>query len=155
MISNAEEIGKDIDGKEILSDKDINKIAEVIDDIDSPSKEFLTKAKEEAAKDHEGEESKANIVINPVTGNPMLVHDITEDKDDNLQSFEEMLVDDSIKPQDIKIEDVAKVGFIIAIISVVFITALVLFVLSCYIKDIYHIRKELMIIEAARKMPIE
>lgn len=52
-------------------------------------------------------------------------------------------------------EDVAKVGFIIAIISVVFITALVLFVLSCYIKDIYHIRKELMIIEAARKMPIE
>ena len=106
LISNAEEIGKDIDGKEILSDKDINKIAEVIDDIDSPSKEFLTKAKEEAAKDHEGEESKANIVINPVTGNPMLVHDITEDKDDNLQSFEEMLVDDSIKPQDIKIEDV-------------------------------------------------
>lgn len=52
-------------------------------------------------------------------------------------------------------EDVAKVGFIIAIISVVFITVLVLFVLSCYIKDIYHIRKELMIIEAARKMPIE
>lgn len=52
-------------------------------------------------------------------------------------------------------EDVAKVGFIIAIISVVFITALVLFVLSCYIKDIYHIRKELMIIQAAREMPIE
>lgn len=52
-------------------------------------------------------------------------------------------------------EDVAKVGFIIAIISVVFITALVLFVLSCYIKDIYHIRKELMIIQVAREMPIE
>ena len=37
-------------------------------------------------------------------------------------------------------EDVAKVGFIIAIISVVFITALVLFVLSCYIKDTYKER---------------
>lgn len=106
MISDADKIGNNINGKESLTDEDINKIAEVIDSIDSPSKEILKKAKEEASKDHEGEESKANIVINPVTGNPMLVNDITEDEDDNLQSFEEMLVDDSIKPQDIKIEDV-------------------------------------------------
>ena len=105
LLSKADSIGETIDTKESMTEEDINKIAEIISDIDSPSKEILAEAKKEAEKDHEGEDSVANIIINPVTGNPMMVDDIG-DENDELQSFEEMMVDDSIKPQDIKIEDV-------------------------------------------------
>lgn len=106
LISNADEIGEKINFNESLTDEDIAKLAETIDNIDSPSKELLKKAKEEASKNHEGEDSVANVIINPVTGNPMMVDEIAEDEEDNLQSFEEMLADDSIEAQDIKIEDV-------------------------------------------------
>lgn len=105
LLSKADSIGETIDTKESMTEEDIDKIAEIISDIDSPSKEILAEAKKEAEKDHEGEDSVANIIINPVTGNPMMVDDVG-DEDDELQSFEEMMVDDSIKPQDIKIEDV-------------------------------------------------
>lgn len=108
LLKKADMVGKDLvkGDKTELTDDDIEKIASAIDEVGSPSSEMLDKAKEEAAKPQENQTEVANVVINPVTGKPMAVEEFGED-DTELQSFEEMLADPSVKPMDI---DMAKVS---------------------------------------------
>lgn len=80
-------------------------IEEVVDTIketteDSANKKIMEDAAEEAKKDHKGEVGTATVVTNPFTGKPMFVSD-NEDTDFHLQSFEEMMEDDSIVPMEI------------------------------------------------------
>lgn len=101
----ADQMATDFKKKEPLTEEDIESIAKTIDEVASPSAELLKKASEEADLPQTNEEATANIVINPVTGLPMMVQN--EDDDDiHLQSFEEMLADPSIKPMDIDIKTV-------------------------------------------------
>ena len=101
----ADQMATDFKKKEPLTEEDIESIAKTIDEVASPSAELLKKASEEADLPQTNEEAIANVVINPVTGLPMMVEN--EDDDDiHLQSFEEMLADPSIKPMDIDIKTV-------------------------------------------------
>ena len=80
-------------------------IEEVVDTIeetteDSANKKIMEVAIGEAKKDHKGEVGTATVVTNPFTGKPMYVSD-NEDTDFHLQSFEEMMEDDSIVPMEI------------------------------------------------------
>lgn len=80
-------------------------IEEVVDTIketteDSANKKIMEDAAEEAKKDHKGEVGTATVVTNPFTGKPMFVSD-NEDTDFHLQSFEEMMEDESIVPMEI------------------------------------------------------
>lgn len=80
-------------------------IEEVVDTIeetteDSANKKIMEDAIGEAKKDHKGEVGTATVVTNPFTGKPMYVSD-NEDTDFHLQSFEEMMEDDSIVPMEI------------------------------------------------------
>lgn len=85
----------------ILTNDQIKEISETIEDTlkDSQNQEFMKQAKEEAAKDHVGEVGTATVVTNPFTGKPMYVEE--NDDDIQLQSFEEMMEDDSIIPMEI------------------------------------------------------
>lgn len=80
-------------------------IEEVVDTIeetteDSANKKIMEDAIGEAKKDHKGEVGTATVVTNPFTGKPMYVSD-NEYTDFHLQSFEEMMEDDSIVPMEI------------------------------------------------------
>lgn len=80
-------------------------IEEVVDTIeetteDSANKKIMEDAIGEAKKDHKGEVGTATVVTNPFTGKPMFVSD-NEDTDFHLQSFEEMMEDESIVPMEI------------------------------------------------------
>ena len=100
----ADQMATDLKKKEPLTEEDIESIAKTIDEVASPSAELLKKASKEAELPQTNEDATANVVINPVTGLPMMVEN--EDDDIHLQSFEEMLADPSIKPMDIDIKTV-------------------------------------------------
>ena len=77
-------------------------IEEVVDTIeetteDSANKKIMEDAIEEAKKDHKGDVGTATVVTTPFTGTPMFVSD-HEDIDFHLQSFEEMMQDESLVP---------------------------------------------------------
>ena len=89
--------------KSILTNDQIDEISEAVEEYteDSTTKEYMKKAKEEAAKDHEGYSENAIVVENPFTGKPMLVTEEEDDDEFNLGSFEDMMNDDSITPMTI------------------------------------------------------
>ncbi len=66
---------------------------------------MMEEAKKLAAEDHKGQEAIASVIIDPVTGRPVMAEEYEQDEDE-LQSFEEMLADDSIEVDDIDIEKV-------------------------------------------------
>lgn len=90
-----------------LTDDQIGQINDIIEENakDFPSTKMMDDAKKLAAEDHKGEESVASIIIDPVTGRPVMAEEYEQDEDE-LQSFEEMLADDSIEIDDIDIEKV-------------------------------------------------
>ena len=88
-----------------ITNEQINEVNETIETAlhDSNTKKMLDQAKEEASKDHTGEVGVATVVTNPFTGKPMSVmaEDDTNDDEFHLQTFEEMMEDDSIAPMEI------------------------------------------------------
>lgn len=98
----SEEVKKE-DDSVTLTDEQIGEINDVIEK--SSENKVLETAKTLAAKDHNGEKAVASVIIDPVTGRPVMAKEYDTDEDE-LQSFEEMLADDSIKVDDIDIEKV-------------------------------------------------
>ena len=96
-----------------LSDQDIQDITETINDSveNNPNTELYEQAKEQADAQPVGSdvvEAKAKIILDPITGAPkQIVEEVDEeddeDEDFHLQSFEEMLADESIGTQDIDV----------------------------------------------------
>lgn len=89
-----------------LTDENIEDISKAVEDMakDSATAKIEAKAAElKANTEIKNEEVSASIILNPITGKPMMVEEF-EDEDDNLLSFEEMLEDPNITPQDIDIE---------------------------------------------------
>ena len=111
MIKAADDFSKDEIEKEHgaldLTDDQIDQINEIIEDNtkDFPSTKMMEEAKKLAAEDHKGQEAIASVIIDPVTGRPVMAEEYEQDEDE-LQSFEEMLADDSIEVDDIDIEKV-------------------------------------------------
>lgn len=85
-----------------ITNDQINEVNDTIEKTlkDSINEKLMEGAIEEAKKDHKGEVGTATIVTNPFTGKPMFITD--EDGEDiHLQSFEEMMDDDSIESMEI------------------------------------------------------
>ena len=84
-----------------ITNDQINEVNDAIEDAlkDSVNEKLMEDAVEEAKKDHKGEVGTATVVTNPFTGKPMFIDE--EDEDIHLQSFEEMMEDDSIAPMEI------------------------------------------------------
>lgn len=90
-----------------LTDDQIGQLNDIIEDRakDFPSTKMMEEAKKLAAEDHKGQEAIASVIIDPVTGRPVMAEEYEQDEDE-LQSFEEMLADESIEVDDIDIEKV-------------------------------------------------
>lgn len=84
-----------------ITNDQINEVNDTIEDAlkDSVNEKLMEDAVEEAKKDHKGEVGTATVVTNPFTGKPMFIDE--DDEDIHLQSFEEMMEDDSIAPMEI------------------------------------------------------
>lgn len=84
----------------MLTDDQIEEISKTVEDTlkENPNQKNMKQAKEEAIKDHKGEVGVATVITNPFTGKPMYIED---SENVQLQTFEEMLDDESIVPMDI------------------------------------------------------
>ena len=105
LLKQADSVEDKLKDKE-LTDEDIQQISDTINEMNSPSMKLLEQAKEEADKEQKNESATARVVINPIDGKPMMVDEMEDDDEFHLQSFEEMMLDDNIKPMDIDIANI-------------------------------------------------